>query len=124
MLKVGELIKDNSGNIIGIDKALYGQGHIFKDEDAYKNRKDETCYVPELSDNQYSANDILGICGGRQDLADEMFAELDWQHPESLLEDWMVNDELVRCESCGYLIDYGDGTGDKKCPKCGWEVQE
>lgn len=124
MLKVGKLIKDEKGNVIRIEKEFYGQGYVFKDEDAYRNRENDTCYVAEGSDNRYSANDILKICEGRQDLADELFDELDWQHPESQLEDWIVNGEIVKCEKCGHLIDYGDGTGEKNCPKCGWEVDD
>lgn len=39
------------------------------------------------------------------------------------MEDWFVNNEWVRCEKCGRLINYGDGCNDKKCPSCGWEVK-
>ena len=95
---------------------------IFKDEDAYKNHKDKPCYVPELSDSVYTGNDFLEMCNCQEDLADELFEGVDWQHPESLKEDWFVNNEWVECKGCGKIVDYGDGCNDTKCPHCGRKV--
>ena len=64
------------------------------------------------------------MCNCQEEFADELFEEVDWQHPETLMVDWFVNNEWVRCEKCGRLINYGDGCNDKKCPSCGWEVKE
>ena len=69
-----------------IDRDYYRQGLIFKDEDAFQNRPDDVCYIPELSDEKYTRNDILKILAGDEELAKTMFEELDWQHPESLLK--------------------------------------
>lgn len=122
MLKVGS-IEEKDGEYV-IDREYYRQGRIFKDEDAYRNRKDEPCYVPELSDSVYTGNDFLEMCNGQQEFADELFEGVDWQHPESLMQDWFVNNEWLICEGCGKLVDYGDGCNDKKCPNCGRSVEE
>lgn len=121
MLKVGSI--EEKGGEYSISREYYRQGMIFKDEDAYRNRKDEPCYVPELSDSVYTGNDILNICNGQQEFADELFEGLDWQHPETLIEDWIRNEEWVVCEGCGKLVDYGDGCNDKVCPNCWKEVE-
>lgn len=88
-----------------IEREYYGQGMIFKDEEAYKNYPDRVCYVPELSDITYTRQDFLNLCDGNVEMADELFDNCDWQHPESLLEDWIVNGEWERCERCGVLFD-------------------
>lgn len=88
-----------------IEREYYGQGMIFKDEEAYKNHPDRVCYVPELSDSTYTREDFLNLCDGNVEMADELFDNCDWQHPESLLEDWIVNGEWERCERCGVLFD-------------------
>lgn len=84
MLKIGS-IEDNDGEYI-IHREFYRQGMIFKDEEAYKFHKDQPCYSPELSDSVYTGNDFLELCNCQQDLADELFEGVDWQHPESLKE--------------------------------------
>lgn len=123
MLKVGELKLDEHENILILNREFYQQGNIFKDEDAYRNRKSEPCYVPELSDSVYTGEDFLNICNGQQEFADELFDGVDWQHPESLKEDWIVNNEWVVCDGCGKLVNYGDGCNDKKCSNCGKKVE-
>ena len=105
-----------------IERKFWGQGNIFKSWDAYHNRPKAPCYVPELSDSVYTAEDFLHICNDQKEFADELFDGVDWQHPESLLEDWQRNNEWVNCPKCGKLVDFGDGTNDKKCPSCGAEV--
>ena len=97
---------------------------IFKDEDTYRNRKNEPCYVPELTNSVYTGQDFIDICYGQKEFADELFDGVDWQHPESLMEDWLVNNEWVICEGCGKLINYGDGYNDKKCLNCGLEIKQ
>lgn len=84
MLKIGS-IEDNDGEYIH-HREFYRQGMIFKDEEVYKFHKDQPCYSPELSDSVYTGNDFLELCNCQQDLADELFEGVDWQHPESLKE--------------------------------------
>ncbi len=123
MIKIGHIEKKKDGSW-KIERKWHGQGYVFKDEEAYVTRPDDPCYVPELSDAVYTANDILALCNGQKEFADELFDGLDWSHPESLMEDWMVNNEWVRCGQCGKLINYGDGCNDTVCPFCGKEVDD
>lgn len=88
MLKIGSIRKEKDGNYT-ILREYFRQGMIVKDEEAYRFHKDQPCYVPELSDSVYTGNDFLKMCGD-QILADKLFEEVDWQHPESTLEDWHV----------------------------------
>lgn len=64
------------------------------------------------------------MCKGQVEFADELFYNCDWQHPDTLMEDWFINNEWVECPYCGSLINYGNGENDTKCPKCGKEYKE
>ena len=59
---------------------------FLKDEDAFLNRPDEVCYIPELSDEKYTRNDIISICKENEAIANEVFNNLDWQCPETEIE--------------------------------------
>lgn len=120
---IGKCRIDQNGNILELVREYYGQGMIFKDWGAYQNRPEAPCYVPELSDTVYSRNDFLRICNGQEDLAEQLFEGCDWQHPESLFEDWVVNDEWFVCKKCGWITDAG-GEEITKCPKCDAEMEE
>lgn len=121
---VGAIAVDENGEVVFLKREYYGQGMVFKDWDAYLNRPDDPCYVAELSDAVYTANSFLEICNGQKEFADELFEEVDWQHPETLKEDWLRAEEWVECERCGSLVNYGDGCNDKACPNCGKPVEE
>lgn len=107
---------DENGEGEKIVREFYGQGHIFKDEDAFYHRPDDACYIPELSDTVYTRNSILRECNDQTDLAEEVFEALDWQHVNSLLEYWFRNGELDTCKECGKLFNC---YGVTKCPYCG-----
>lgn len=121
---IGSCEINADGKIIKLEREYYGQGMIFKSWSAYKDRPTEPCYVPELSDSVYTARDFLEICNNQKEFADELFDGCDWQHPESLQEDWMRNNEWVECSGCGRLVNYGDGSNDTECPDCGTKVNE
>jgi hypothetical protein len=94
MLKVGNY-NPKTGEI---EREGYGQGCIFKDEDAFLNRPDEVCYIPELSDEVYTRNNIVSICKGNEAIANDIFYSLDWQCPETEIEalieiEWIRYDE-------------------------------
>lgn len=94
MLKVGNY-NPKTGEI---EREGYGQGYIFKDEDAFLNRPDDVCYITELSDETYTKNDILSICKGNEEIASEVFYNIDWQSPEMEIESlieikWIQYDE-------------------------------
>lgn len=112
---------DKNGNGEEIVREFYGQGYIFKDEDAFYNRPDDPCYIPELSDTIYTRNSILQECNNQTDLAEEVFEALDWQHVNTLLEDWFVNGELDTCKECGKIFNCYEET---MCPYCGASYEE
>lgn len=47
-LKVGGYTPENGSREAVIDREYYGQGWIFKDEEAFLLHLDQVCYVPEL----------------------------------------------------------------------------
>lgn len=91
-----------------------------EDEDAFYHRPDDPCYIPELSDTVYTRNSILQECNQQDDLAEEVFEALDWQHVSSLLEDWQRNGELDTCKECGKMFNC---YGVTKCPYCGADYE-
>ena len=112
------------------EKAWFSQGTIYKNWEAYDKDPSEVCYIPELicyipemSDTKYTREDFVRLCGGNEELAREIFLEVDWQHPESLIEEWKVNGELGECKQCGWLFEcYGETKCPNwKCPNCGAE---
>lgn len=64
MLKIGS-IEDNDGEYI-IHREFYRQGMIFKDEEAYKFHKDQSCYSPDCRTQVYTGNDFLELCNCQQ----------------------------------------------------------
>ena len=104
-------------------KSWYGQGMIYKNWEAYDTDPAAVCYIPEMSNTKYTREDFVRLCGGNEELAREIFLEVDWQHPESLIEDWKVNGELGECKQCGWLFEcYGETKCPNwKCPNCGAE---
>jgi len=101
----------------------YGQGYIYKNFEAFNNKTDEICYVPELcSDDKiktvknsttYNYNDFLELCQGMYDteegvkewcdknnvtphmIAVDLFESVDWQHPETLLNEWINHEAFT-----------------------------
>jgi hypothetical protein len=109
-----------------ISRDYYVQGYIYKDEEAFENRPNDVCYVPELSDTLYTRNDFLDLCDGNEDYAKELFLTVDWQHPETLLEEWYVNEEIDNCPHCGYMYNAYDTWVSETlapiCVKCGGKL--
>ena len=105
-----------------IDREFFRQGYIFKDEEAFFNHCDKPCYVPELSDAIYTRQDFIDLCGGREDFAEICFAIVDWQHPESWVQEQFVNGEWDECPACGYWYSrYSEQRG--PCEKCGGQLE-
>jgi|GEM_PF-476983 len=99
-----------------IEREFYGQGMIFKDEEAYTYHCDKPCYIPELSDTVYTRQDFIHLCGGRWDLAWECFNAVDWQHPETWVEEQFVNGEWDECTACAHFYDrYANPAPCEKC---------
>ena len=89
MLKIGEYTPAHDGQPAFVDKEYYRQGYIFKDEDAFLNRPDDVCYIPEFADDDegYTAKDIIELCRGDAEYAKDIFYRLDWQHPSTLIDE-------------------------------------
>ena len=68
-------------------------GYCFKDRQAFNNKKG-ICYIPELSDQKYTYLDFLRIANNNKTLAQNLFDIVDWQHPETLLDEWSI-EELI-----------------------------
>lgn len=122
MSRIGNCKVDNNGKIILLERDMSAQGMIFKDEDAFRERPTDPCYVPELTDTIYTREDILHICNNQEEVAERVFREIDWQHPEVYLDELFHDEEVYKCEHCGKIFDIYDGQN-PRCPFCG-ELRE
>jgi hypothetical protein len=73
------------------------QGHVYKSEIAFKYFRNVICYLSEseIEDEEAegsSYNDILELCDGDKTLAQNIFHEVDWQHPSTLYQDLDLED--------------------------------
>lgn len=122
-LMVGKYIppdKEGQGEVIS--REFYGQGMIFKSDEAFYDSEhpERVCYIPELSDSTYTRKDFLAMCNDQTDLAEELYEAVDWQHPETLLDEWERHGELDTCENCEKMFNC---YGAEKCPYCGAEYK-
>ena len=115
MLKIGIYKPETDTEDEVIEREYFRQGFIYKDEEAYKNSFDKVCYIPELSDNVYTHQNFLDMCDDQEELASELFGAVDWQHPETLIEDWYVNGEWDTCQECNRMFSC---YGETECPHC------
>lgn len=104
------------GKLLGNNKAeleYYVQGFIYKDFEAFKTKTDEICYIPEYGvddedniEGSYTYADFLRMatewCKEDEDcmdylkkegltfhdVAENLFEMVDWQSPETVLEEW------------------------------------
>ena len=70
-----------------IEKEWYVQGYIYKSFKAFKSKKG-VCYVPEMSDQKYTYKDFLRIAKNNPELAYQLLDCVDYQHPETLMDEW------------------------------------
>tara|TARA_Y100000389_G_C17212988_1_gene389445 strand:+ start:343 stop:678 length:336 start_codon:yes stop_codon:yes gene_type:complete len=103
-MKVGKILPNGT-----IEKEFHGQGHIYKDWDAFENKTDEICYAGEYDDEGQTYKDIVDVAQefidrneevqeyiksdeGRgitaHDMALDIFEMIDWQHPETITLSW------------------------------------
>lgn len=59
---VGICKVDEDKNIIELHREYFRQGWIFKDWEAFLNRPDDPCYVPELDDLVCTGNSFMALC--------------------------------------------------------------
>jgi hypothetical protein len=114
-LKIGSYTPATDEMEAVIDREFYGQCYIFKDEEAYNTDLDKPCYIPELSDAIYTHQSFLDMMDGQEKLARDLFERVDWQHPETLIEEDFASGEYDICPECGRMFAcYGRTT----CPHC------
>ncbi len=116
-LKVGSYTPETEETEAIIDRDYYRQGGIFKDEEAYLHHPQQVCYVPELSDTVYTRQAFLDLCNGQAEFADECFYAVDWQHPETWVEEQYREDEWGWCDHCEQI--YNMSGIPHPCPICG-----
>ena len=106
---IGEILEN--GEII---RGLSAQGEVYKNSKAFYEKSNEVCYLSELNDYKYTYEDFLNIAYGSEEVAEFLFDIVDWQSPETLVEDCLSNDEVYHC-SCGKMyVSYGVDC----CPYC------
>ena len=115
--RIGKCVVNEDGDIVELEKEYYRQGWIFKDESAFYHESPKPCYVPgEEEERFYTREDFLALCNGQEDIAEMIFDEVDWQHPETYLDEQFRCGELDLCGSCGKIfLSYGVD----HCPYCG-----
>lgn len=112
---------DENGEGEAIDRGWYSQGFIYKNDRAFyegaaEGAPQEVCYIPELDDATYTYIDFLEMCDGQTNIAEELYEAVDWQHPETLLDEWFDEGEVDHCPACGKLF---DSYWAEACPYCG-----
>ncbi len=116
-LKIGSYTPETKDAEADIDREYYRQGWVVKDEEAFLLHPDRVCYVPELSDTAYTREDFMGLCNEQEKFAAECFYAVDWQHPETWIDEQYKYDEWGRCERCQQIYDVGGEPC--PCPICG-----
>ena len=92
-LKVGTYVPETEDKEAVIQREYYRQGWIFKDEAAFLFHADQVCYVPELSDEGYTRQGFMDLCNGQGVFAEECFRAVDWQCPETWVDEQCREDE-------------------------------
>lgn len=100
---IGEILENGE-----IERGKTDNGEAYINARAFAH-KTGTCYVPELSDTKYSYGDFLALAKGNEKLARVLFSAVDWQAPETLLDEYISNGEVKECDIClGLYLTYGD----------------
>lgn len=90
------------------------------DVDAYKNSMHEICYIPENAESEadeYSHSRLLALVHGDSNLCDQLFSILEWQFPETLIDENLRDGLWGECEACGRYYDTKDEEV-TECPCC------
>lgn len=75
-------------------KELGGQGEFYKNFEAFENKSNDVCYIPELSDKEYRYSDFLEIAKENINLAKILFETVDWQNPETVFWELVNSREI------------------------------
>lgn len=124
MKKIGEYVPKNQNNDSEIiHREWYRQGLVVKNDEAFYNEEfqDIVCYIPELSDEKYTRKDLIAMCDNQFDIAMKLYEQLDWQSPETLLDEWERGGEITTCEHCNRMFFSYESL---RCPFCKKENKE
>lgn len=97
----------NDGVVYKDDKAFEsGEGVCYIPEFGFENANEnpfefaiKECIASEIEDNTYVAiqgytrQDFIKLCDGNEKLARELYEHVDWQHPETLWNEWLEDEE-------------------------------
>jgi DNA-directed RNA polymerase subunit RPC12/RpoP len=111
-LVIGEILENGE-----IKKGLSSQGEVYKSYPAFYNKTNETCYVGELNDFEYTYKDFLDLANGNEEIAKHIFDTVDWQSPQTYLEEMLEYNDVGECSKCGKLI-YLSDEDETVCPFC------
>ena len=75
-------------------------------------------YIEELHEfiNGYTYEDFINMAGGSEEVAAMLFDMVDWQSPETLLDEDLREGEIAYCENCKKMFLSYDVDN---CPYCG-----
>lgn len=79
-----------------------------KNKGAYYNGMQAICYVPENAESDkdhYSHSRLLALVHGDEKLCKQLFDTLDWQFPETLIDENLRDGLWGECEACGRYYD-------------------
>jgi len=118
--KIGKYKPRRRGKEAVIERGAIEQGWVYKDERAFYKRFRKVCYIPELDDEPYTREDFLLLCNGSVSMAEYIFYAVDWQSPESLIDEMIQQGEWEECERCTRF--YCPHNPPKTCEGCGAEI--
>lgn len=101
------------GDIVG--RSWSGLGWVYKNPETFYHAPSELCYVPEDLDGAYTANDFLELSQGQPEIAEEMFQSVEWEHPETWLDEQFRMGDLAICPVCRHICQSYMGL---MCPYC------
>ena len=101
---VGKYIPAIGNKAETIQREFYGQGMIYKNNEAYDSSLDIVCYIPEQSDSKYTHRDFLAMCNEQEEIAQVVFDSVDWQHPETYVDEQFRDQEFAVCEQCHKVV--------------------
>ena len=113
------LALDKDGHqIILLTKGFFFFFFVFKDPPAFESKSDRICYIAEndVYTEGYTYSDFLDIAKGSVDVAEFLFCNVDWQHPETVFDESIREDEIGECSCCGkWYLSYNKSV----CDQCG-----
>lgn len=114
---VSELFPLKAGQECDIYKANHFSpgDEIIYIPDIYMNHIWNNCDVDEVLPECYTGNDFIAECGGREDLAEQIFEYVDWQHPSTAIDEYCMESDETQ-DPRTYVVT-------ELCPHCEREVE-